>query len=307
MTLIAFATYGDHAEFVTDSVRYTRTIQLGQCTKSLTMPHMDAAVLAQGNSHFGEAAKAGAVQASSQVSTFDELIESAQSWLTDVWQQVLTEDTPARVGNESVVFLIGWSDTEQEFTAYAFASEQGFKPVRVKSTWIMPSPWATRPSGLERRRMQGWMANHPDVDEAARLWALKPLAPRPNSVDEWVRVAKDARHQRSLSGGFAHVIVAGDVFHTRLGRGEITTRRVHRFADSGEEFAEMISGTQHPQAQMAACWCESGESYGDCHLAERYADGHTCDCGSGKVFSECCSVGARPQSNVGGGVFNVVP
>lgn len=73
-------------------------------------------------------------------------------------------------------------------------------------------------------------------------------------------------------------------------RGEITTRRVYRYADGGEEFLHMVSGTQHPQGQVAACPCDSGKTYLDCHLAERYADGHTCDCGSGEPFRDCCMV-----------------
>lgn len=291
MTLIAFATYGDHAEFITDSTSYTRTISMGLCTKSIPLPHIDAAVLTQGESTFGDQAKSGALQASAQVASFDELVETAPGWLDGIWRNNEATSVGTNPLVESVIFFIGWSETEQEFAAYAFASEQGFKPVRIKSTWVMPCPWDNRPSGIELRRMQGWMHDHPDVDEAARLWSLKKPRPRPESIQEWVQVAKDAREQRSLGGRFAHVIVAGDVFHTRLERGEVTTKRVHRFNDSGDEFQTMVSGTQHPQAQLEACWCESGQTYQDCHLAAYYADGHSCDCGSGRAFEGCCMVG----------------
>ncbi len=264
MTLIAFATYGDHAEFITDTASYThRVTHLGRTTKHLTIPHIDTAVLSQGDSDFGTAVMTGALITAAQVSTFDELIETAPGWLAALWQG-RTEAPDTGPPTESVAFLLGWSDTEQEFTAYAFASEQEFKAHRVNRTWVMPCPWDYRPMALELRRMRGWMADHPDVDQAADIWSHRPPARTPQSVDEWVALAKLARQQRSVDDHFAHVIVAGDVFHTRLSRGEVATRRVHRFNDSGEEFAKMLRWTLHPTALAEPCLCESGNTYGEC-------------------------------------------
>jgi hypothetical protein len=264
MTLIAFATYGDHAEFITDTASYTRSVtHLGRCTKHLTIPHIDAAVLVQGDSDYGVAVKTGALLTSASVSTFDELVETAPEWLAVLWRD--RRETGNGEPCESVAFLIGWSDTEQEFTAYAFASEREFKAHRVNRTWVMPCPWDYRPTALELRRMRRWMHDHPDVDKAAEMWSHCPPVRTPQSVDEWVALAKLARQQRSIRETFARVVVAGDVFHTRLARGEVATRRVHRFNDSGDEFAQMVRWTEHPQALAATCWCDSGATFGECH------------------------------------------
>lgn len=271
MTLIAFATYGDHAEFITDTASYThRVTHLGRCTKHLTIPHIDAAVLAQGDSDFGVAVKTGALVTSGQVSTFDELVETAPEWLAALYRDRC--ETGNGDPGESVAFLLGWSDTEQEFTAYAFASEREFKAHRVTRTWVMPCPWDYRPTALELRRMRRWMEGHPDVDAAADIWSRRAPVRTPQSVDEWVALAKLARQQRSVDERFANVIVAGDVFHTRIARGEVATRRVHRFNDSGKEYAKMLSGTLHPTALAAPCWCESGATFGDCHAKAEQED-----------------------------------
>ena len=35
---------------------------------------------------------------------------------------------------------------------------------------------------------------------------------------------------------------------------------------SDEQFRVILSGTRHPIGQMQACWCESGQTFRDCHL-----------------------------------------
>jgi hypothetical protein len=266
MTLIAFATYGDHAEFVTDTVSYTSGAEeMGRCTKHATLNHLDAAVLTQGDSLFGDYAMSGANQVSGRVPTFDELVDLAPTFLAQCWaDRVAQQGGNEDAVTESVVFLIGWSDRAQAFTSHAFASEQSFKRLTVTRPWVMPAPWVARPSGLELRRMKRWMANHSRVDEAAEQWAQAPQMKAPTSIDQWVGLARLARDQRSLSGGFAHVIVAGDVFHTRLSRGAVNTQRVYTFNDAGDEFLRMVAGTYHPLALAAACSCESGKPSGEC-------------------------------------------
>lgn len=295
MTMIAFATYGDRAEFMTDTASYTANgSSFGRCTKHLTLPHLDAAVLTQGDALFGEDAKSGALQASAQVATFDELVKTAPAWLADLWQNRRTESA-GRMDDHAVVFLIGWSDAEQSFTAHAFASEQDFTPLRVKNTWAMPCPWSNRPSGLERRRMLAFgesVGRGEAYRAVAEKWTQKPPLARPGSVEEWRALAVTIREQRALED-FGTVYVAGKVIHTRLERGAVTTRVIHEFDDSGEEFARLIAWSHHPQAQMAVCHCGSGLTYRDCHLAEWYADGRTCACGSGNPFDGCCRVASE--------------
>lgn len=84
--------------------------------------------------------------------------------------------------------------------------------------------------------------------------------------------------------------MAGDVFHTRIQRGELHTRRIHSFDDTGEGFQRMVEGTHHPVAQLMPCWCGSGDIALDCHLL---ADlDQPCRCGrpEPKTFRECCAV-----------------
>ncbi len=267
MTMIAFATYGDHAEFITDTLNYTDGAEvLGRSTKHALIPHLDAAVMTQGDCTLGTVVKSGALATSNHVATFDELVDLAPTWLREIWG-----DGEGAVSPEFVAFLLGWSDREGKFTGHAFAAEQGFKPITITSTWVMPMPWTSRPTGLELRRVKRWEADNPRIDELAQIWSARPAQPRPDSIEGWVDLAKACREQRALAGGFGRVLVAGDVFHTRLSRGEAHTRRIHTFDDSGVEFQKMIAGTYHPQALAADCWCESGLAYGNCHADESRA------------------------------------
>lgn len=265
MTLIAFATYGDHAEFVTDTISYTSGgEELGRCTKHMTLNHLDAAVLTQGDELFGDDAVSGANQVSGRVATFDELVDAATDFLADLWRARLAEKGGSEDVAESVIFFLGWSDRAGAFTAHAFASEQGFKPLAVTRPWVMPTPWSLRPSGLELRRLKTWNQDHPQIEQACAAWAAAPPLAAPQSIEAWVDLAKQARELRSLGGRFGRVIVAGDVFHTRVSRGAVHTQRVHRFNDAGDELLRMVAGSYHPLALAAACDCGAGRAFGDC-------------------------------------------
>ena len=299
MTLIAFATYGsDRAEFITDSTSYTlRVSNLGRCSKHLTIHHLDAAVLTQGSGDFGTAAKTGLLTASGKVSNFDELADVAPEVLRVVW------DGGVELGDvhpdaDGIVFLLGWSDRDGKWRAYGFPSEDGFEPVKIPGLFVTPSPWEIRPSKMEHARVSQWWPDHPDNDIAMKLWSTKPARPAPRTRQEWVDLAIEAREQRSLSGTYGRVIVAGDVFHTVLKRGTIETRKVHTFNDTGDEFLRMVEWTEHPQALAMRCHCESGRPWGDCHALEE-----PCGCRSGKPFGECCmlQVVPNPSARTSGG------
>ena len=286
MTMIGFATYADHAEFITDSTWYTKYVeQLGVATKHTTINHLDAAVLTQGDSRFGELAKSAARQMACAVTSFDELVAGAPKWLDEMLDETGRPD-PA------TVFLIGWSEEAQAFRAYVCASEQDFKPLKVNQ-FITPAPWTIRPSGLELRRTRAYVATAHESRQALwpqveDIWTRqRPMTP-PASTEEWVALAKLTRSQRCVDDKFAQVLVAGQVFHTRLGRGEVATRRVHDFATDGEELLTMVRNTRHPLGQMQECWCESGKAFRDCHL--RCAWEEPCGCGSGETFEVCCMV-----------------
>jgi hypothetical protein len=294
MTLIAFATYGDHAEFITDTASYTRYVtSMGKTTKHLTLNHIDTAVLTQGNSGFGADVQAGSLQAGGQVANFDEFVETAPRWIREQWEI----DSAGHALSESAVFLIGWSDQHSKFTVYALASEDNFQPRRISAPWVIPSPWQYRPSRIELGRARDYMGDDdPNREDFLGLWEAKPVLQAPRSIDEWLDLGKTVREQRALTH-FMRVIVAGSLIHTRLDRGSVTTKTIHEFNDAGEEFLQLIAYTQHPQATGMACWCDSGKKFVDCHLAPHMDE--SCGCGSKKTFRECCSVDASVDIGVG--------
>lgn len=285
MTLIAFATYPDRIEFVTDTASYTdRVTHMRACTKHLILPHLDAAVLAQGDQVFGDLAGSSALQVSSQVITFDELVESAPEWLTNLWE--MRSEERANMP-DSMVVLLGYSLMLGRFVAYAFTSEDGFAQREIPGLFVTPSPWRLAPSEIELGRFRTYVAERDDGEQLIEAWLSWDAGQPPKSVGEWVELACQVREQRAMQP-FGHVIVAGRVLHTRLERGSVHTRRVHEFDDSGEEFLRLVAGTHHPQAQLSPCVCGSGKRALDCHLADELDD--TCGCASGQRFRECCMV-----------------
>lgn len=177
---------------------------------------------------------------------------------------------------------MGWSDRAEKFTGWYFSSEHGFESVKVPGLFVTPSPWTIRPSRFELDTLKRHEADDPDIDQVVELWSRKPARPAPRTVDEWIRLANDVREQRAVDALFGRVIVAGDVFHTRIKRGSIETRKVHTFNDSGDEFLRLVQYTEHPIALAGSCHCDSGLSYGDCHGLEE-----PCGCWSGKQFGDC--------------------
>lgn len=291
MTLISFATYGDHAEFITDTTWYTRYLEkLGLTTKHMHLTHLDAVILTQGDSEFGDYAQVSACKLGAESANFDALLRRLPDTLRAVYGDVGV--TPER--GPCTAFAIGYSEEAGEFVGVVHASEQAFKPLRV-TQWLMPTPWTLRPSGIELRRLRESMAD--DVDRSRvdllptveQRWSTMPKMAPPRDVDGWVELAKLANAQRTLDN-YAEVLVLGNVIHGRLERGTATTSVVHTFQHTEEELQKILASTRHPIGQMQACWCGSGETFRDCHLRDYWAD--PCGCGSGQAFQDCCLVGA---------------
>ncbi|GAA1154969.1 hypothetical protein [Nocardioides aquiterrae] len=287
MTLIAIACKGDHAEFVTDSMSYTKNLgKLGHTSKSMLIPHLDAAVLTAGDGAFGAEAKSTVLHQSGMVQTFDDLVEAVPAWLGDLEDHLLNElgDRHLKLAPPTV-FLVGWSHRRKKFDAYHLATENGFEPERISGVHVMPATWTERPTTIELNRLRDEAPDiHPGVwDE----WRKKPKRPVPRGLGEWMTLGYEVRAHRTLQD-FAKTIVGGRLYYTRLERGHISTMQLAEFDDHGEELDKLVGWTQHPVAQQRPCHCESGKTFLECHLAEWYADGHTCDCGSGKPFGECC-------------------
>lgn len=289
MTLIGIATYGDHAEFITDTVSYTlHAERLGVTTKHLPLHHLDAAVLSSGDTSFGVYAKLSALELSTWCQTFDDLAERYQATV----RQVCAE-TPGKP-EHCTAFLVGYSHKAREYVIHVYAQEQDFKPLTVK-TWLSPTPWNLRPSGIELRRGRDAARAEGEprwgdwVKTVEPLWPRRPKMKPPASVEEWVSLAETVQEHRTVDAYWV-VMVMGSLVHTRLERGATTSRTVHEFAQTGEGFARLLEGTRHPIGQMQDCHCGSGKTYRDCHLRPHWTD--PCGCASGRTFYECCMVPA---------------
>ncbi|GEP38583.1 hypothetical protein NPS01_22460 [Nocardioides psychrotolerans] len=292
MTLIGFATYGDRAELITDTLSYASNLSsLGYCTKHHTIPHLDAVVMTRGDSAFSTYATTGTLTVSQDVDDFDQLVEQAPALLRALWGHH-TDDEHLRMAS-STLYLMGYSPEQKKFTAHMFFSDQDFKHVRVHGSLVMPSPWDFAPSGYEMRLLKDSTRPHRQSLESrlvlAERWRVKPVLPRPSSVDEWRALAISVREQRTLNPFFT-ILVGGQVMHCLVERGRSVTTSIHTFDDTGDELGKMVNGTCHPASQKAPCWCGSGLSFRDCHLAAYFAEGHTCDCQSGRSFEDCCRV-----------------
>lgn len=282
MTFIAFACKGDHADIATDSAAYLANgAKFGRSTKILTINHLDAAVLTQGDGLFSSEAKAALLLVSNQLAaSFDELADQAPDLLRTVWDGL--DDGSNRYN--STVYLVGYSPRRGAFDAYGFASEHGFEPWRITGLHATPSRFSQQPNALdlERALAEGWLSA-----EDAEAWGAMPAAAVPAEATDWAMLAIETRAQRSLTRA-GKVFVAGDLYLTKLDRGSVSTFKAWEFDDSGDEFRQMVQGTDHPLVQLGPCPCESGRRAIDCCTPK--AAGVPCACWSGKTFGDCCMV-----------------
>lgn len=281
MTLIGFATYKDRAEIITDTARYTPFCrQFGHGTKVLPLPHLDAALITQGDHAFGISAK---LELNELFSSFDDTIDQAPGLLRKSWQS-LKDGRPAQT--EGSVFLVGYSEEAAGFVALRFLAEHDFEREDVAEPHIMPMPLDYRPSSFELARLE---ARFPEYADLFAEWSAADGLQAPQSREEWRDLAVAARDTRALNPHF-RVIVAGKLMWTRVARGRIRTEVIHEFNDQGAELDLLLAGTLHPRAQVAPCECGSGRRALDCCIA---ADADIpCPCGRGdrpgRTFRDCC-------------------
>ena len=300
MTLIAFAASRGRAEIITDTRTYTHTAtRMGHTSKVMLLPHLDAAVMDQGSTGFGKQWRFEAMNLSQVATDFDDLHRRTPAAAAAVWERMTGDlaaenrqhGTSATLAN-SVVFHVGYSPERESFKAYGYASDFGFEPMDLAGLYVMPSPLSVRPGDLELHRLRNHLSAIGGAEGAATADALGQLpAPTvPRGPADWVALAKAVRQDRSLAdiySGFK-TYIGGDVFHVSLRQGEATTRRIHRFTDSGPEFAQMMAGSLHPVSQAAPCDCGSGNRYVDCCLVPSLDK--PCICRSGANLRDCCSI-----------------
>jgi hypothetical protein len=302
MTLIAFSANKNRADILTDTWSYSFGGRyIGADSKVHAISHLDAAYAVQGSCEFEALWNLGAIGLAMHVGSFDGFVQEAGPNLQRAWNSV-----EERYRVPSVVSVIGYSPEASRFRAYQFASDSDFERQDLEAPFIIPAPLDVRPSELELARLKGSSLLAGSNHEAEMLamfedWHQKPGLVAPTTVKGWVQLGKHARESRALAppiGTGLKVFVAGDLFHAVLKRGEFTTSRVHRFNDSGAEFAQLVAGSINPVSQYGPCpFCYSGRPYVDCCLAP-YAT-EACPCESGKPFQACCSVRAESASTTG--------
>lgn len=283
MTLVALHADHNKADIITDTVSYTHSgSELGQVSKVDLFPHLDAAVITQGESLLGAYNVVAADDLTGRVPDLDAFLEDAPAMARHCWQATVTQ--LGRTPGDSTMFVVGYSPRQQGFVAYGMASDTDWEPWRITGLHVMPSPTSLRPSAVELARLAKTV-NPADVETLKR----RPVPAPPKSRQAWVELAQQARKRALMpvQGGWK-VFVAGKVFHTHLSRGQARTSLVHTFDDSGQEFQTMVAGTLHPQGQLGACPCGSGVRYLDCCLRQ-YLD-EDCPCGSPQSLRDCCAL-----------------
>lgn len=283
MTLIAIACKGDTAEILYDSLAYTQNLgKIGHTSKCMVLPHLDAAILSQGDGVFGIEAKSVLAQSSALVDDLDQILAAAPEALRQLYADLAS--VRPEITSPSTVFLVGWSGSANRFQAHYLAFEDQFEPTPIDGLHVMPAPFTERPSALELNRLKAAYVGQ-EGSNFWTGWAAMPEPLIPDTVDDWERVGERARDRALIE--HCRTLVGGRLFFTRLELGSSTTTELLEF-DDPHEFERIVRGSQHPIAQQMPCSCGSGKTFLDCCLAEHYADGHPCDCGSGKSFVECC-------------------
>lgn len=286
MTLIAFATYGDHAELIADTAGYTSGgRRFGHSTKFDVLAHIDAVLATGGDHQFGVLAKSSVGTA--VLHDFDSLATNeAPGLLREAWQASDAE----KYGNDGNVFLIGYSVAAGEFVAYRYLAEHDFEQEPVAGLHILPAPLSVRPQDFELARMRA--LNLPEGFEEGVFtpWEQKPEAKAPTDLTGWWDIASAVRLHRAMNPPPLKVFVAGKLLHCRIERGAAKVITLREFDDRGEELDQLVAGTLHPRAQMGPCACGSGKPALECHLAQIADDECCCGYGEGKTFRECCMI-----------------
>lgn len=291
MTLIAFATYGDHAELITDTTAYSAGGRdFAQTTKHLTLNHIDAVIATQGDHLFAIEAKAGLMAASSMIPTFDALIEEVPDNLRQLWKHL--EMDRGEVSHEASIYLIGHSPAAGEFVAVRFLKEHDFAAEFVSGLHVTPSPFTMRPQQFELDR-----AGNLIPDDVRATWLSRPDPQPPADLAAWGDLGLLVRYQRAVASNPIKVFVGGKLVHTRIERDLVQTIVLTEYDDEGEEFDQMVAGTRHPRSQHGPCQCKSGKTLLECCELPYLDD----PCGCGKPgsednsFRECCMAPAPDE------------
>ena len=295
MTLIAFNTTRERAEVLTDTLAYSPNFRhMGHSAKVVQLPHIDAVATMTGDNRFGAFFKSAVIGTGMTLPTFDALVE----WLPGQLREILAGFDGSAGHYRPTPYLVGYSHERKGFAAYAFHISRDFEPLLIEGAYMTPMPTIFRPHEMN---LAEYAEDLTDPEAAARLeeWSKAPAMLVPDGREDWITLAAATRRSRSAWWSRSNLAVhpvAGALHLTTVERGKITTEHVHTFDDSGEEFANIIRGSAHPQSQLGPCPCGSGKTFLSCHLEPLLDD--ACTCGSGEPFRGCCMVSAEESEHV---------
>jgi len=300
VTLIAIACKGDTAEYVADSLSYSRSFRYtGHTAKSVVYHHIDAAVLAQGDSDFGSEVWTLFRRLTDAEPTFDAAVQRAPGVLREACEAVAQacgwSDGHPR---DARVFFVGYSEAEGRFVSWGFFRENDFEALRLPDMFILPTPWGLRPNAFELEEPvesedAEWNAW---AEGVLTEWRDRPEPTVPADRDEWGQLVNQARG-RAITELRRHPL-GGKVFHTELSQGGMSfTTPLMEFDRTPQSRLELVGYTLHPLAQVRPCHCDSGRRYIECHLVEEFDD--PCRCESGQPLRECCLLNDEDARRLG--------
>lgn len=254
MTLLAVRVHDDRIELVTDSLAYS-AVQFHRCSKVDLFPHIDAAVAGRGVTALVEEWRRYVDGAFQFYADFDDLVQIAEQVLPEMWADLQPAIESSLLGGVRTAEVVqaGWSPTRECFAAFRYMSDDGFVARRIEDFWSGPALAA-------------------------------PQAPASDA--DWVAVAEAIYETCGIALG-TKAPMGGDIFLTRLERGQVSHRRIHRLPDDDWRYRQMCIGSLHRLGQLGPCACGSAKPYARCHL-RGVPPTWPCPCNEdGKVFVDC--------------------
>ena len=211
----------------------------------------------------------GVLWGPADVADFDAFTAALPESLRGVWVAVSQGRAAAGYDDEDsrMLVAVGWSPIAGSFKAVMFSSDHDFEPHPLSGPFSQPSPLDVRLSRPEADQYRRLGSLPGDLLER---WERQPPLHAPRNTAGWVELGQRVREQRSMlypDDTCLKIVVGGELHATTLRRGELTTRRVHTFDDTGEDLLRLVQGTAHPVSLASPCGCLSGRLFGDCHAA----------------------------------------
>jgi hypothetical protein len=255
VTLISLHVEHDRATLLTDSLTYGPGLcDFTTSSKTLLLPHIDAAVTGKGPRELGTYWEA--TIGLNVVRSLEEMGDLAREELPACWEQ-----TADRTGSRAVgeIYHVGWSQQQGRFRAFEYSSEDGFQ-------------------GRELTDSSPFLSNPPAVD------------PLPPSTDtEWLHHGQVQYEHYALATVWSgrKTMIGGELVLTRLERGAATQHRLYTFPTDDWRFRKMMIGAMTFEGQAGPCYCGSGLPQARCHLPTALTPEAPCCCQSGKAFGAC--------------------